>query len=31
MRARPLEATVELLVERGFAGSSTTLVSRPSN
>jgi len=27
MRARLLEATVELLVERGFAGTSTTLVS----
>ncbi|MFC6287177.1 TetR/AcrR family transcriptional regulator [Nocardioides sp. GCM10027113] len=28
MRARLLEATVELLVERGFAGTSTTLVSQ---
>jgi AcrR family transcriptional regulator len=28
MRARLLEATVECLVERGFAGTSTTLVSR---
>lgn len=27
MRARLLEATVELLVERGFAGTSTTMVS----
>ena len=27
MRARLLEATVELLVERGFTGTSTTLVS----
>ena len=27
MRARLLEATVECLVERGFAGTSTTLVS----
>ena len=27
MRARLLEATVELLVERGFAGTTTTLVS----
>jgi AcrR family transcriptional regulator len=27
MRARLLDATVELLVERGFAGTSTTLVS----
>ena len=27
MRARLLEATVELLVEKGFAGTSTTLVS----
>ena len=27
MRARLLEATVEMLVERGFAGTSTTLVS----
>lgn len=27
MRARLLEATVELLVERGFAGTSSTLVS----
>ena len=27
MRARLLEATVELLVERGFAGTPTTLVS----
>ncbi|WP_292672866.1 TetR/AcrR family transcriptional regulator [Nocardioides sp.] len=27
MRARLLEATVELLVERGFSGTSTTLVS----
>ena len=27
MRLRLLEATVELLVERGFAGTSTTLVS----
>ena len=27
MQARLLEATVELLVERGFAGTSTTLVS----
>lgn len=27
MRARLLEATTELLVERGFAGTSTTLVS----
>ena len=27
MRARLMEATVELLVERGFAGTSTTLVS----
>ncbi len=27
MRARLLEATLELLVERGFAGTSTTLVS----
>ena len=27
MRARLLEATIELLVERGFAGTSTTLVS----
>ena len=27
MRARLLEATVELLVERGFGGTSTTLVS----
>jgi AcrR family transcriptional regulator len=27
MRARLLEATVEVLVERGFAGTSTTLVS----
>lgn len=27
MRARILEATVELLIERGFAGTSTTLVS----
>jgi len=26
MRARLLEATVELLVERGFAGTTTTLV-----
>src|SRR4051794_32796990 len=28
MRARLLEATVELLVERGYAGTSTTLVSQ---
>ncbi|MEI7056115.1 TetR/AcrR family transcriptional regulator [Nocardioides sp. CCNWLW239] len=28
MRARLLDATVELLVERGFAGTSTTLVSQ---
>lgn len=28
MRARLLEATVELLVERGWSGTSTTLVSR---
>ena len=28
MRARLLEATVELLVEQGFAGTSTTLVER---
>ncbi|MFT4083772.1 MAG: TetR/AcrR family transcriptional regulator [Nocardioides sp.] len=28
MRARLLEACVELLVERGFAGTSTTLVSQ---
>jgi AcrR family transcriptional regulator len=28
MRARLLEATVELLVERGFAGTTTTLVSQ---
>ena len=28
MRLRLLEATVELLVERGFAGTSTTLVSQ---
>jgi AcrR family transcriptional regulator len=28
MRARLLEATVEVLVERGFAGTTTTLVSR---
>ncbi|MGI8646309.1 MAG: TetR/AcrR family transcriptional regulator [Nocardioides sp.] len=28
MRARLLEATVECLVERGFAGTSTTLVSK---
>ncbi len=28
MRARLLEATVECLVERGFAGTSTTLVSQ---
>lgn len=27
MRARLMDATVELLVERGFAGTSTTLVS----
>src|SRR6476469_6138394 len=27
MRARLLEATVDLLVERGFAGTTTTLVS----
>ncbi len=27
MRARLMEATVDLLVERGFAGTSTTLVS----
>src|ERR1041384_8156245 len=27
MRARLLEATVDCLVERGFAGTSTTLVS----
>lgn len=27
MRARLLDATVELLIERGFAGTSTTLVS----
>ena len=27
MRARLLEATVDLLVERGFSGTSTTLVS----
>lgn len=27
MRARLLEATVELLIERGFAGTSTTLIS----
>src|ERR1044071_7892322 len=27
MRARLLEATVELLVERGFGGTSTTLIS----
>ena len=27
MRARLLEATVELLIERGYAGTSTTLVS----
>lgn len=27
MRARLLQATVELLVERGFAGTSTTLIS----
>ncbi|WP_308195818.1 TetR/AcrR family transcriptional regulator [Nocardioides potassii] len=27
MRARLMEATVELLVERGFAGTTTTLVS----
>lgn len=27
MRGRLLEATIELLVERGFAGTSTTLVS----
>ena len=27
MRARLLEATVELLIERGFTGTSTTLVS----
>src|SRR3954465_9097241 len=27
MRARLLEATVECLVERGFAGTSTTLIS----
>ncbi|GAB4001408.1 TetR/AcrR family transcriptional regulator [Nocardioides ultimimeridianus] len=27
MRARLLEATVELLIERGFAGTTTTLVS----
>ena len=27
MRARLLEATVEVLVERGFAGTTTTLVS----
>ncbi len=27
MRARLLDATVELLVERGFAGTTTTLVS----
>ncbi|MGZ5404407.1 MAG: helix-turn-helix domain-containing protein, partial [Nocardioides sp.] len=27
MRLRLLEATVELLVERGFSGTSTTLVS----
>ena len=27
MRARLMEATVELLVERGFSGTSTTLVS----
>ena len=27
MRARLLEATVELLVEKGYAGTSTTLVS----
>lgn len=28
MRARLLEATVEVLVERGFAGTTTTLVSQ---
>lgn len=28
MRARLLDATVDLLVERGFAGTSTTLVSQ---
>ena len=28
MRARLLDATVEILVERGFAGTTTTLVSR---
>ena len=28
MRARLLDATVELLAERGFAGTSTTLVSQ---
>ena len=28
MRARLLEATVELLVEKGFSGTSTTLVSQ---
>src|SRR3954453_5835964 len=28
MRARLLEATVELLVEKGYAGTSTTLVSQ---
>lgn len=28
MRARLLDATVELLVERGFAGTTTTLVSQ---
>ena len=27
MRARLLEATVDCLVERGFSGTSTTLVS----
>ena len=27
MRARLLEATVELLVDKGYAGTSTTLVS----
>ena len=27
MRARLLEATVDLLVEKGYAGTSTTLVS----
>src|SRR5688500_8538937 len=28
MRARLMEATIELLVERGFSGTSTTLVSQ---